>query len=95
MYFAFLIHHIGMLIIPGFFGLPLWGYHLYLATQHTDEEGNEVGIITSYFEILDTPVNYIFLVFLALWITFYIESWKRKQNTLKHMWATESRKHEI
>ena len=28
---------------------------------------------------------------LALWSTWYIESWKRKENTVKYIWACESR----
>ena len=32
MFFTFLIHHLSMLCIPGFFGLILWGYHFYLAS---------------------------------------------------------------
>ena len=32
MYFTFLIHHISLLFIPSFFGMFLFGYHLYLAT---------------------------------------------------------------
>ena len=87
MYFTFLIHHISMLIIPAFFGIILWSYHIYLATQHVpkevvgeddEEEPQATGFITSYFAILDTPLNYVFLVILAIWITIYIESWKRK-----------------
>jgi hypothetical protein len=79
MYFAFLIHHISMLIIPAFFGLILWVYHIYLATQYVPQEKDEQGdFFNNYFAILDTPYNYPFLVLLAVWITIYIESWKRK-----------------
>ena len=91
MYFSFLIHHISMLIIPAFFGLILWIYHLYLATQYEPKEDEDNSFVSNYFAILDTPMNYPFLVLLALWITIYIESWKRKQNTLMHIWATKAR----
>lgn len=32
---------------------------------------------------------------LAVWSTVYIESWKRKQNTFKYIWASEQRSKEI
>jgi len=78
MYFTFLIHHIAMLFIPSVFGLALWGYHIYLATQHIAPPESESNIIISYFAILDTKFNYPFLFILATWSTIYIESWKRK-----------------
>lgn len=97
MYFAFLIHHISMLFIPSFFGLFLWGYHFYLASQYEPdvEAGEATGFITNYFNILDTKWNYPYLVMLACWSTIYIESWKRKQNVLKYVWAVEERDKEI
>ena len=54
MYFTFLIHHIAMLCIPAFFGLILFGYHLYLASVYVpkEDEYNE-HFIDSYFAILD------------------------------------------
>ena len=38
LYFTFLIHHISMLCVPAFFGLILWGYHFYLASEYKAEE---------------------------------------------------------
>ena len=29
LFMTFLIHHVGQMVIPSFFGLILWGYHLY------------------------------------------------------------------
>ena len=78
LYFTFLIHHISMLCVPAFFGLILWGYHFYLASEYKAEEEQPKDPITAYFSILDTKMNYPFLVILALWATIYIESWKRK-----------------
>ena len=95
MYFTFLIHHISMLQIPAFFGLILWGYHLYLAGVHVAEEGVPDDFISNYFAILDTKWNYPFLFMLAVWSTIYIESWKRKQNTVKYIWASEQRSKDI
>ena len=85
-----------MLCIPAFFGLILWGYQLYLAYHYEPEEDefNE-SYIDSYFSILDTRMNYPYLLMSAIWFTIYIESWKRKQNTVKFYWASDERKEEI
>mmetsp|Transcript_30458 Transcript_30458/g.37495 ORF Transcript_30458/g.37495 Transcript_30458/m.37495 type:complete len:320 (-) Transcript_30458:991-1950(-) len=96
MYFTFLIHHISMLCIPAFFGLILWGYHFYLAAVYEPKEGEYVGsFVDNYFAILDTRWNYPYLCMTAVWSTIYIESWKRKQNTVKFYWASDERKSEI
>lgn len=96
MFFTFLIHHLSMLCIPGLFGLVLWGYHFYLASQFKAAEGEYQGnFLDSYFAILDTKWNYPYLMMTAIWSTIYIESWKRKQNTVKFYWASDERKSEI
>ena len=95
MYFTFLIHHIAMLMIPSFFGLFLFGYQIYLATEYEPKEGEPNNRILTYFEILDTKANYLFLFMLAIWATIYIESWKRKQNMVKYIWASDQRIKEI
>ena len=38
--------------------------------------------LISYLRNVDSPVNYFYILFIALWSTFYIESWKRKQATI-------------
>lgn len=96
MYFTFLIHHIAMLCVPALFGLMLWGFHFYNATQYVPKEGEyNGGFIDSYFNALDTKWNYPYLCMSAVWSTIYIESWKRKQNTVKYYWASDERKDEI
>jgi len=96
MYFTFLIHHIAMLLIPSFFGLILWGYHFYLATRWENPvEGGANTFLDAYFGILDTRWNYPYLFMLAVWSTIYIESWKRKQNTVSYIWGSQERKDEI
>ena len=84
-----------MLIIPAFFGLILWSVHIYMAIQYVPSEEEVGGFISNYFAILDTAWNYPFLVILAIWVTVYIESWKRKQNTFRYIWAIQDREHEI
>ena len=80
-----------MLIIPSIIGVALWFYHIYLATQYEPKEGESDFPIMKYFAILDTKWNYPFMLVLALWGTVYVESWKRKQNTFKYVWAGEQR----
>ena len=96
MYFTFLVHHMAMLCIPAFFGLILWSYHFYIAANYIpgEDEYNEV-FLDSYFAILDTRWNYPYLLVSAIWSTIYIESWKRKQETVKFYWASEERREEI
>ncbi len=89
MYFTFLIHHISMLVIPSIFGLMLWAYHFKLAGEwEPDEEGAANSFLDAYFGVLDTVWNYPYLLMLAVWSTIYIESWKRKQNTVSYIWGS-------
>ena len=90
LFFAFLIHHIGQLVVPSAFGMVLNAYHVYLAYQKTKEDGSD-WFLPNYYASVDSYWNYLYVVVLGLWSTIYIESWKRKQNTLKHMWASEQR----
>ena len=85
-----------MLTIPGFFGLLLWIYHFYLAKQYEPEDEEiEYTRLTKYFEVIDTAMNYPFIIFLAIWATLYYISWKRTMNSYKYVWASESRSSEI
>ena len=54
---TFLLHHIGMLIIPTIVGLILFGYHMYLTYQNYDES---IGPIDSYQLVIDTPYNLLY-----------------------------------
>ena len=91
LYFAFLIHHIGQLLIPSVFGLALWFYQIYNTYQiwSDPEKETEASYIATYFASLDTVFNYPYLLILAVWSTLYCESWKRKQNTIIYLWASE------
>ena len=88
LFFAFLIHHIGQMVVPSVFGMVLNGYHAYLAYQKTKEPDSD-WFVPSYYASVDSYWNYLYVVVLGVWSTIYIESWKRKQNTLKYMWASE------
>ena len=78
MYFAFLIHHNGMMCTPGVIGMLLWAYQIYWTTQFEPEEDKSKNFITDYFVAIDCKMNYPFMIFLSLWGAIYIESWKRK-----------------
>ena len=84
-----------MLLIPAFFGLFLMMFHVYLATQKEPEEDEGNSWLQIYLSVLDTSANYPFLILLAFWSTIYIESWKRKQNTVSYIWGLQERRHEI
>ena len=79
LYLAFFFHHVGWLLVPAFFGTCLFTIHLILGAQNK-EEGEWFFI--SYLKNLDNPINYFYILFIALWSTFYVESWKRKQATI-------------
>ena len=79
MYLAFFLHHVGWLMIPAVFGTILFIYHLVLGAETQKED--ETYLI-AYLRSVDTPINYLYILFIALWSTFYIESWKRKQATI-------------
>ena len=44
---------------------------------------------------MDTPVNYFYLLFIALWSTFYVESWKRKQASIQYIWGLNEKEEQI
>ena len=87
LFMTFLIHHVGQMIIPSIFGLVVQGFHLYYG-YHLD---TDALYLTRYLNSVDQRVNYLYIILLALWSTWYIESWKRKQNTIKYIWASEQR----
>ena len=51
--------------------------------------------MTAYLEEIDTPLNYLYLIAISVWSTVFVESWKRKQNTIKYLWALEEKRHNI
>lgn len=92
MYFAFLVHHIGWLIVPSVFGSMMFAYHVYMGFER-QEEGQ--GIVTSVLEHVDTQWNYLYVLLVSIWSTIYVESWKRKQNTLAHIWGLNEQRGDI
>ena len=70
------------------------GYHIYTAYQKTKEPDAD-WFVPTYYKSVDHYWNYFYVVVLGVWSTVYIESWKRKQNTLKYMWASDQRMSDI
>ena len=89
LFFAFLIHHVGQLVVPSAFGIILMVHHVYLAWERKEETGE--SFVPAYYASVDSYWNYLYVIVLGVWSTIYIESWKRKQNTIKHLWASEER----
>lgn len=79
LYLAFLLHHIGWILAPAIVGGVLFIIQLILGAVN-QEEGQ--SFVISYLKNVDTPINYFYILFIALWSTFYVESWKRKQATI-------------
>jgi hypothetical protein len=73
--FAFLIHYQAWLIIPSFFGVLLFCYQFY---RYLDSGEIDVA--------LDSPYNALYGIFCVFWATVLVESWKRTEKTIQHLW---------
>ena len=78
MYFAWLVHYTGMLIIPSIIGIILFIVQIYNGMTDT-----ELEVWTDAF---NSPLNSIYAVCVVLWTTYFVESWKRKQNKIADAW---------
>lgn len=92
LYLAFFLHHIGWICIPAVVGTALFIVHLVLGYQN-QQEGE--SYFTAYLANMDTPINYFYILFISLWSTFYVESWKRKQATIQYIWGLEEKEDQI
>ena len=75
-YFAWLLHYTGQLIIPAVFGLIIF------LIQLIDKAKNEL----TWKEALQDRLNIVYAVFIMVWSTMFVESWKRKQNYIGNSW---------
>lgn len=91
-YLAFLLHHIAWLIPPAIVGSLLFFMQVYL-TFKDQVEGQ--SFIQSYTEAVDNVWNFPYIIFITLWSTFYVESWKRKEASIGYMWGLEERREQI
>ena len=92
MYIAFFFHHIGWLILPALVGTALFFYHIFLGVRYREDGEN---YFMSYLRNVDTPINFIYIIFISFWSTFYVESWKRKQAAIQHLWGLNEKEEQI
>lgn len=92
LYLAFLYHHVGWLIVPSIVGSVLFVYQVVIGILYQEPE---LTTFESYLKLVDTPFNYAYIIFIALWSTFYVESWKRKQNSIRYIWGLNEKEEQI
>ena len=54
-----------------------------------------VGRGKKFEKLLESPTGFFSGVAAVVWVSLFAESWKRKQNMFKYMWASEERSAEI
>lgn len=71
-YFAWLVHYTSWLMIPSAVGLLLYSVQIivFLSKDAVD--------VTAFLDDTDSAINVLYSIFVALWTTFLVESWKRK-----------------
>ena len=82
-YFAWLVHYTGMLLWPVIMGIIIFVYQVIAVSLKETKEGEEKP---SWADAFNTPVNAIYAIFVLLWTTGFVESWKRKENKIADMW---------
>ena len=82
-YFAWLVHYTGMLLWPAIIGVIIFVIQVVKMVTTETPEGEDPPAWT---ETFNTPVNAIYAVFVLLWTTLFVESWKRKENKIADMW---------
>lgn len=75
-YFAWQIHFTSWLIIPSIGGIALLAVQLY----------NYFGLKMPFFDAFDDKFNVIYSFLIMLWATLFVESWKRKENSIASKW---------
>ena len=94
-YFAWLVHYTGYLTIPSLFGLIIFILQLsqYFNLGSSVDDQGEVIESVSTFKKLTTPWdafnsnwNSAYAIFVVIWLTVYLESWKRTQSVIASKW---------
>lgn len=49
----------------------------------------------AYLKNVDVTWNFAYIIFIALWSVFYVESWKRKQATIQYIWGLTEKEDQI
>ena len=73
--FAFLVHYFAWLIIPGVSGVLV---SLRMGSQWIGFSKLEHAI--------DTDMNGLYGIFIAVWASCFLESWRKKQEILRYVW---------
>ena len=79
-YFAWLVHYTGMLILPSIVGIII--FIAQIVTAYTSREDE----IDTFLDAFNSPLNSFYAIFVILWTTYFVESWKRKENKIADMW---------
>ena len=74
--FAFIIHYQAWLFIPSILGVLLTIYQIWRYSYSKNE-----------LFALDTPFNAIYGLITVFWATIMVESWKRTEKTIQHVWG--------
>ena len=77
-YFAWLVHYTGMLLIPSIVGIIIFVIQIYQAFMKDDLE--------DWSDAFNTPMNSFYAIFVVLWTTYFVESWKRKESKIADSW---------
>lgn len=76
-YFAFLLHYTMCLIPPAGLGMLIYAVQLLDWQLSKDKDYNDA---------MDSVFNCLYSIVIALWTTWFVESWKRKENWLSNRW---------
>ena len=66
-YFIYFVHYQGQLIVPSIVGVILFSYQMYWFSVTSNMQA-----------ALDTSFNGLYGIFLAIWASVFVESWKEK-----------------
>ena len=75
-YLAWLIHYTHWLMYPAAVGLILFIIQI----------AHWLSSDVTFFDATDSALNPLYSIFIALWSTFFVESWKRKEAYLANRW---------
>jgi len=75
-YFAWLVHYTGQLILPSIIGVGILIAQVVFMIRDEIPAG----------EAFNTTLNIWYAIFLTFWMTFLVESWKRKEAVIAHKW---------
>ena len=90
MFFAFVTHMVGWMIIPSFFG----GLYQIASAASTIayKKNQQIKISFGYH---DPGYNGLFTILISIWATLYVKSWRRTQSTLALIWECKTRMPDI